>query len=106
MNTISRDDLRQLATMDGEYVVSIYMPANVGADSRQNPVRFNNLVRAAGQKMLDRKIGEPAVQKMTVSARTLGTTSTKTRPSRSRMPNTGTLPAAPRPRFPFRFPPK
>jgi hypothetical protein len=71
MNTISRDDLRQLATMDGEYVVSIYMPANVGADSRQNPVRFNNLVRAAGQKMLDRKIGEPAVQKMTVSARTL-----------------------------------
>jgi Bacterial archaeo-eukaryotic release factor family 7 len=71
MNTISRDDLRQLATMDGEYVVSIYMPARVGADSRQNPVRFNNLLRAAGQKMLDRKIGEPAVQKMTVSARTL-----------------------------------
>ncbi len=71
MNTISRDDLRQLATMNGEYVVSIYMSANVGADNRQNPVRFNNLLRAAGQKMLDRKIGEPAVQKMTVSARTL-----------------------------------
>jgi hypothetical protein len=71
MNTISTDDLRQLATMDGEYVVSIYMPANVGADSRQNPVRFNNLLRDAGQKMLARKIGEPAVQKMTVSARTL-----------------------------------
>jgi len=71
MNTISRDDLRQLATMDGEYVVSIYMPAKVGADNRQNPIRFNNLLRTAGQKMLDRKIGEPAVQKMTVSARTL-----------------------------------
>jgi hypothetical protein len=71
MNTISRDDFRQLATMNGEYVVSIYLPASVGAESRQNPVRFKNLLRAAGQKMLDRKIGEPAIQKMTVSARTL-----------------------------------
>jgi hypothetical protein len=71
MNTISKNDLRQLATMNGEYVVSIYMPAVVGAENRQNPVRFKNLVRVAGQRMLDRKIGEPAVQKMTVSARTL-----------------------------------
>jgi len=71
MNTISRNDLRQLAEMDGEYVVSIYMPASLGADSRQNPVRFKNLLRAAAQKMRDREIVEPAVQKMTVSARTL-----------------------------------
>ena len=71
MNTISRNDLRQLATMNGEYVVSIYMPASVGAENRQNPVRFKNLLRVAGQKMLGRKIGEPAIQKMTVSARTL-----------------------------------
>ena len=62
MNTISRDDLRQLAGMDGEYVVSIYMPASVGADSRQNPVRFKNLLRVAGQKMLrpeDWRTGHP-----------------------------------------------
>jgi len=71
MNTISRDDFRQLAGMNGEYVVSIYMPACVGADSRQNPVRFKNLLRVAGQKMRDRKIVEPAIQKMTVSAHTL-----------------------------------
>jgi len=71
MDTISRNDLRQLATMNGEYVVSIYMPARVGAESRQNPIRFKNLLRDAGKKMLDREIGEPAIQKMTVSARTL-----------------------------------
>ncbi|GEM_PF-4275958 len=41
-----------------------------------------------------------------VSARTLGTTPTLTTPRRSRMPNTGTLPAAPRPRRPLRRPPK
>jgi len=71
MSTISRRDLQQLAEMNGEYVVSIYMPAIVGAERRQNPVRFKNLLRKAGRKMLARKIGEPAVQKMTVSARTL-----------------------------------
>jgi hypothetical protein len=46
------------------------------------------------------------VRASTSFARVVGTTSTKTRPSRSRMPKTGTLPAAPLPRFPFRFPPK
>ena len=71
MNVISPNDLRQLAKMTGEYVASIYMPASVGAENRQNPVRFKNLVRAAGQKMRGRNIGEPAIQKMTVSALTL-----------------------------------
>lgn len=71
MNANGSNSLRQLAAMDGEYVVSIYLPVTVGAESRQNPVRFKNLVRAAASQMRERGIGEPAIQKMSVTARTL-----------------------------------
>jgi len=71
MNAINKGNLPQLASMNGEYVVSIYMPATIGAEQRQNPVHFKSLVRTATKQMQSRGIGEPAIQKMTVSARTL-----------------------------------
>jgi len=71
MNAISKTSLRQLASMNGEYVVSIYFPATTGAEQRQNPVHFKSLLRTAAQQMQARGIREPAIQKMTVSARTL-----------------------------------
>lgn len=71
MNVFTQQDLRELAELDGEYVVSIYMPACVGVDSRQNQIRFRNLIRAAGEKMLAKNIGRPAIQKMSVTAREL-----------------------------------
>lgn len=71
MNAINKSNLRQLASMNGEYVVSIYMPATTGAEQRQNPVHFKSLLRTAARQMQSRGLGEPAIQKMTVSARTL-----------------------------------
>ncbi|MGD9632362.1 MAG: hypothetical protein AB7G28_14055 [Pirellulales bacterium] len=71
MNTFTKDNLRQLAGMNGEYVASIYFPATTGAEQRQNPIHFKSLIRAAGQQMQARGIREPAIQKMTVSAHTL-----------------------------------
>lgn len=71
MNTFSKRSLRQLADMNGEYVVSIYFPATTGAEQRQNPIHFKSRVRVAGQQMQARGIHDPAIQKMTVSALTL-----------------------------------
>ena len=71
MNAIDWGNLRTLADMDGEYVVSIYLPATTGAEQRQNPTRFKSLLRTAVGQMQARGIGEPAIQKMSATARTL-----------------------------------
>jgi hypothetical protein len=53
METLQRSDLPTLVEDHGEdYAVSIYLTPQVGADSRQNPVRLKNLLRSAEEKLL------------------------------------------------------
>lgn len=51
MNTISRRDLSQLAGIEESHLISIYMPTYTGAEHRQNPLRYKNLLRAAEEKL-------------------------------------------------------
>jgi hypothetical protein len=52
MTRISRRELRQLADTEGEQLVSLYMPLYSGAESRQNAVRFKNLLRNSEDALL------------------------------------------------------
>jgi hypothetical protein len=52
MNTIDRADLRTLIEDTNEPTISIYMPLDSGADSRQNAARLKNLTRTAEEKLV------------------------------------------------------
>jgi hypothetical protein len=71
MKTITKFELRQLADISEETCVSLYMPGAVGVDSRQNSVRFKNLLRQAERTLGDRALGTFAVQELLAPAREL-----------------------------------
>ncbi|HEX3598751.1 MAG TPA: hypothetical protein VHU84_01340 [Lacipirellulaceae bacterium] len=71
MKTITKFELRQLADISEETCVSLYMPGSVGLDSRQNFVRFKNLLREAERKLGDHGLGTFAVQELLAPAREL-----------------------------------
>jgi hypothetical protein len=54
MDTFTREDLQELLTMEGDLFISLYMPMVVaGPETRQNPIRFKNLVRAAEAQLVE-----------------------------------------------------
>jgi hypothetical protein len=54
MDTITESDLHDLATIGGEYCVSIYMPTQqAGREGQQDSVRLKNLVTAAEQQLIE-----------------------------------------------------
>jgi len=71
MKTISTFELRPLADFSDGTCVSLYMPIATGVDSRQNPVRFENLLREAERKLANRKLGASAAQEFLAPARAL-----------------------------------
>jgi hypothetical protein len=68
MEVIRRDDLSDLVDDASRIVVSIYMPLEAGADSRQNSVRLKNLLRVAEEKLLARGLRKPDVESMLAPA--------------------------------------
>ena len=68
MNIVSRADLVQALEGAGGYVVSVYMPVQVGADSRQNEVRLKNLLRGAEGKLAERQADSSDVRQMLAPA--------------------------------------
>ncbi len=55
MDTLSRDELRALAADQGGPCVSLYMPTHrSGPETRQNPIRFRNLVETAEARLVAR----------------------------------------------------
>jgi hypothetical protein len=71
MNVITWTDLRQLADAPGPLCISLYLPAHTGAESRQNPVRFKNLLREAEDRLAEREVGKPTAQDLLAPARRL-----------------------------------
>ena len=47
MESLTRDNLRELIDTEGEWCVSFYMPTMRGAEAQQNVIRFRNLLREA-----------------------------------------------------------
>jgi hypothetical protein len=54
MRTLTYNDLVELAEVTDEHLVSLYMPLHTGAEHRQNPVRYKNLLRAAEEQLSKR----------------------------------------------------
>ena len=71
MNVINRVELQQLADHPDDHCVSLYMPGAIGADSRQNPVRFKNLLRGAEQRLADQGLEATELQELFAPAREL-----------------------------------
>lgn len=54
MDFITQDDLRTLTDTQGKWCVSIYMPAvRAGTETQQNLIRFRNLMRQAGERLIE-----------------------------------------------------
>ena len=71
MKPITRAELTELVARSRDDEVSIYMPGYVGAESRQNSVRFKNLLTEAETKLLDKGLRRPAVEALLAPAREL-----------------------------------
>lgn len=53
MDWITTGELRELSEDHGDYRVSLYMPTHrAGPDTRQDPIRLKNLLRAAGEDVI------------------------------------------------------
>ena len=59
MELISRAELAALVQPSEGYAVSLYMPGYVGAESRQNSVRFKNLLAQAETQLLEKGVRRP-----------------------------------------------
>ena len=63
MNTINHAQLLQLVDAPGKRFVSLYLPTySVGRESPQNPVRFKNLLHAAGSQLSYRGMPEAEIR--------------------------------------------
>ena len=52
MDSLERQDLRELISQAGGPFVSIYQPTHrAGADIQQDPIRLKNLIREAAEKL-------------------------------------------------------
>ncbi|MBW4418389.1 MAG: hypothetical protein KME13_04080 [Myxacorys californica WJT36-NPBG1] len=61
MSILTVEEVKTLVQEPKELCVSIYMPTVVaGAETRQNPIRFKNLIRTAQQALVDNGLDEDA----------------------------------------------
>ena len=52
MDLFSREELAELASMEADTCVSIYMPTfHVESELSQNPIRLKNLIRSAREQL-------------------------------------------------------
>ena len=69
METVTLDDLRQLAHIDSGPNVSLYMPTvKAGADTRQNAVRFKNMVTEAKNLLKERGVEAKTAERIVAPA--------------------------------------
>jgi hypothetical protein len=65
MDSLSREDIRTLIETQGEWCVSLYMPTvRAGAEVQQNPIRFKNLLRQAGERLSELGVRVPDVEEL------------------------------------------
>ncbi|MGF1675642.1 MAG: hypothetical protein ACFCUV_18445 [Rivularia sp. (in: cyanobacteria)] len=65
MKLISREEIKTLLEQPKENSISIYMPViSVGAEVRQNPIRFKNLIKQAQTRLIEAGINETQVTQL------------------------------------------
>lgn len=65
MSGVTRNELIDLATRRDEHCVSIYMTASApGAEGPQNTIRWKNLVNAAEERLVERKLRAPDAKRL------------------------------------------
>jgi hypothetical protein len=63
MEDLTLDHLKDLSLQSAATAISIFMPTHrAGPDTRQDPIRFKNLVQDARQRLLDRGMGPRPVE--------------------------------------------
>ena len=63
------EDLRALAEIEGEHVVSLYVPTETaGRETRQNPIRFKNLLERATRELVEDGCRRPDAQALLAPA--------------------------------------
>ncbi len=72
MDIFKQDDLEQLMETSGEWCVSLYMPAHkVGREQQQDPIRLDNLLTRAQEKLIEFGLRRPEVQELLRPAKAL-----------------------------------
>jgi hypothetical protein len=72
MNMITREDLKVLARSQNGICISIYMPAHrAGLDTRQDPIRFKNLLRDAEERLIAGNLRAPEAKELLKPAQEL-----------------------------------
>ena len=75
MDFLTRDELRNLIETQGEWCVSMFMPAvRAGSEVQQNPIRFKNLLRTAQDRLAQLGLRAPDVEEDTERFARLGRT--------------------------------
>ena len=65
MDILNPADLKSLASQQGKWCVSLYMPTHrVGREQQQDPIRLKNLLAEAETKLLANGLRRPKVQKL------------------------------------------
>ncbi len=60
MDSLSREDIKTLIETQAEWCVSLFMPTvRAGAEVQQNPIRFKNLLRQAGERLSELGVRVP-----------------------------------------------
>jgi hypothetical protein len=60
MDFLTKDDLRTLMETQGEWCISMFMPAvRAGSEVQQNPIRFKNLIRGAEERLSNLGVRRP-----------------------------------------------
>jgi hypothetical protein len=63
MDSLTREDIKTLIEIQGEWCVSIFMPTvRAGAEVQQNPIRFKNMLRQAQDRMAELGMRVPDIQ--------------------------------------------
>ena len=76
MDVLTTSDLRNLASIQAEHCITIYMPTNVtGRDAEQDPARLRDLLQQAEGKLVNRGMRAPEARTLLEPARSLITDS-------------------------------
>lgn len=72
MDSLSREDLNTLVETHGEWCVSIYMPTvRAGQETKQNSIRFKNMLRAAEERLVNIGLRAPDAERLVSEAEAL-----------------------------------
>jgi hypothetical protein len=72
MDSLSREDIQTLIETQGEWCVSLFMPTvRAGAEVQQNPIRFKNLLRQAGDRLSDLGVRVPDIEELLQPAQSI-----------------------------------